>query len=134
MANIMAEEAIAPINRQLLLLKWDSQLHWLSITLNKKKVLKILHKKSDAIISNHTILGELAIPNIIAILILANIEKWLKKCAHDTFKFRLRATYPDSKVHGANMAPIWGLQDPGGPYVGPMNLAIWVSSLRSPTE
>ena len=35
--------------------------------------------------------------------------------------------YPDSKVHGANMGPIWGRQDPGGPHVGPMNFAIWVS-------
>ena len=32
---------------------------------------------------------------------------------------------PDSKVHGANMGPIWGRQDPGGPHVGPMNSAIW---------
>ena len=32
---------------------------------------------------------------------------------------------PDSKVHGANMGPIWGQQDPGGPHVGPMNFAIW---------
>ena len=32
---------------------------------------------------------------------------------------------PDSKVYGANMEPIWGRQDPGGPHVGPMNLAIW---------
>ena len=31
---------------------------------------------------------------------------------------------PDSKVHGTNMAAIWGQQDPGGPRVGPMNLAI----------
>ena len=31
----------------------------------------------------------------------------------------------DSKVHGANMGPIWGRQDPGGPHVGPMNFAIW---------
>ena len=38
--------------------------------------------------------------------------------------------YPDIKVHGANMGPIWGRQDPGGPHVGPMNLAIWVSLLR----
>ena len=29
---------------------------------------------------------------------------------------------PDSKVHGPNMGPIWGRQDPGGPHVGPMNL------------
>ena len=32
---------------------------------------------------------------------------------------------PDSKVHGANMGPIWGRQDPGGPQVSPMNFAIW---------
>ena len=31
---------------------------------------------------------------------------------------------PDSKVYGANMGPIWGRQDPGGPHVGPMNFAI----------
>ena len=37
--------------------------------------------------------------------------------------------YPDSKVHGANMGPAWGRQDPGGPHVGPMNLAIWVTIL-----
>ena len=33
---------------------------------------------------------------------------------------------PDSKVHGANMGPIWGRQNPCGPHVGPMNFAIWV--------
>ena len=33
--------------------------------------------------------------------------------------------YPDSKVHGAIMGPIWGRQDPGGPHVGPMSFAIW---------
>ena len=31
---------------------------------------------------------------------------------------------PVSKVHGANMGPISGQQDPGGPHVGPMNFAI----------
>ena len=34
-------------------------------------------------------------------------------------------TIPDSKVHGANMGPIRGRQDPGGPHVGPMHFAIW---------
>ena len=34
--------------------------------------------------------------------------------------------YPESKVHGANMGPIWVRQDPGGPHVGRMNFAIWV--------
>ena len=37
--------------------------------------------------------------------------------------------YPDSKIHGANMGPIWGRQDPGGPHAGPMNPAIWVHML-----
>ena len=32
---------------------------------------------------------------------------------------------PDSENHGANVGPIWGWQDPGGPHVGPMNSAIW---------
>ena len=31
---------------------------------------------------------------------------------------------PDSKVHVANMGPTWVLVAPGGPHVGPMNLAI----------
>ena len=35
---------------------------------------------------------------------------------------------PDSKVHGANMGPTWGRQDPGGPHVGHVKLAIWVVS------
>ena len=32
---------------------------------------------------------------------------------------------PDSKIHGASMEPIWGRQDPGGPYVGLRNFATW---------
>ena len=39
---------------------------------------------------------------------------------------------PDSKVHGANMGPIWGRQDPGGPHVGPMNFVIWDSGVHIP--
>ena len=35
---------------------------------------------------------------------------------------------PNSKVHGANMGPIWGRHDPNGPHVGPMNFAVWVGS------
>ena len=31
---------------------------------------------------------------------------------------------PDSKIHGANMGPTCVLLAPGGPHVGPMNLAI----------
>ena len=35
-----------------------------------------------------------------------------------------QAYIPDSKVHGANMGSTWVLSAPGGPHVGPMNLAI----------
>ena len=38
--------------------------------------------------------------------------------------------YPDIKVHRANMGPIWGRQDPGGPHAGPMNFAFWVYALK----
>ena len=31
----------------------------------------------------------------------------------------LKRNIPDSKVHGANMGPIGGRQDPGGSHVGP---------------
>ena len=34
-------------------------------------------------------------------------------------------TIPDSKVHGGNMGPTGGRQDPGGSHVGHMNLATW---------
>ena len=45
------------------------------------------------------------------------------------FQYQLYAVissheHPESKVHGANMGPIWGRQDPGGPHVGPVNFAI----------
>ena len=47
-----------------------------------------------------------------------------------TFAVSVRSDYekyeiiPDSKVHGANMGPIWGRQNPGGPHVGPL-MAHW---------
>ena len=30
--------------------------------------------------------------------------------------FDIKTRHPDSKVHGTNMGPIWGRQDPGGPH------------------
>ena len=41
-----------------------------------------------------------------------------------------KKTPPDSKVHDANMGPTWVLSSPGGPHVGPMNLAIWACILK----
>ena len=45
--------------------------------------------------------------------------------ASDDHALNLADIDPDSKVHGANMGPIWGRRDPGGPHVGTMNFAIW---------
>ena len=42
--------------------------------------------------------------------------------------------YPDSKVHGANMGPTWGRQDPGGPHVGPRTLLSGYSFITSCTD
>ena len=30
----------------------------------------------------------------------------------------------DSKIHGVNMEPVWGRQDPGGPHVDIISFAI----------
>ena len=59
-----------------------------------------------------------------------------KRGRHGLFKFEcnwvnyrrdpvtVHCSHPDSKVHEGYMGPTWGRQDPGGPHVGPMNLAI----------
>ena len=39
-----------------------------------------------------------------------------------SFASKFMIDIPDSKVHGANMGPIWGRQDPGGPHAGPHEL------------
>ena len=39
--------------------------------------------------------------------------------------------FPDSKGQGPTWGPIWGGQDPGGPHVSPMNLAIWVTTVAA---
>ena len=44
---------------------------------------------------------------------------------YQRFYGRWSQTVPDSKVYGAKMGPIWGQQDPRGPHVCHMNLAIW---------
>ena len=40
------------------------------------------------------------------------------------FTFSCFISYPDSKIHGANMGPTRVLSAPDGLHVGPMNLAI----------
>ena len=65
-----------------------------------------------SILASHRLPRELIVPGAYGVLKLADSEH---RSRHN----------PDSKVHGANMGPIWGQQDPGGPHVGPMDLAIW---------
>ena len=50
--------------------------------------------------------------------------RWMSLCRWFGLEKNRLLTYPDSKVHGAHMGPIWGRQDPDGPHVGPMNFAI----------
>ena len=53
-----------------------------------------------------------------------NISKGRNHGDETTFVNKMVKITPESKAHGANMGPIWGRQDPGGPHVGPMNFAI----------
>ena len=64
------------------------------------------------------------------ILLIGPSETYFNEILIKNHTFSFKKIYlkmsPDSKVHEANMGPIWGRQDPGGPQVGPMNFAIWV--------
>ena len=51
----------------------------------------------------------------------------------DCWTFKYQSRIPYSKVHGANIGPIWGRQDPGVPYVGPMNLAMFMGPTWGPS-
>ena len=44
---------------------------------------------------------------------------------YDRMKSQSKSENPDSKVHGVNMGPTWGRQDPCRPQVGHVNLASW---------
>ena len=55
---------------------------------------------------------------------------WFHQWEHGHFDYQHS---PDSKVRGANMGPICGRQDPGGPHVRPMNFAIWVTFITMNT-
>ena len=53
--------------------------------------------------------------------------RWCQKQVYRAWISVFTDSTPDSKIHWANMGPIWGRQDPGGSHVGPMNLALWDS-------
>ena len=62
------------------------------------------------------------------------IHKWIRQSHNPHHKTLVDHTIPDSKVHGAYMGPTWGRQDPGGPHVGPMNLATRDCATDSPRD
>ena len=49
-------------------------------------------------------------------------HRWKARCSN----WISIEAYTDSKVHRANIGPIWVLSAPDGPHVGPMNFAIRV--------
>ena len=54
-------------------------------------------------------------------------QDWFRKClSTEQAIIQTNNGSPDRKVYRAHMGPIWGRQDPDGPHVGPMILAIWV--------
>ena len=58
------------------------------------------------------------------------IERSHKSCLTGKWTEIIFYLFPNNKVHGANMRPTWGRQDPGVPHVGHMNLAIWVVTVQ----
>ena len=60
----------------------------------------------------------MAIGISVAVYLQYTVSPWLYASALQIVQFT------HSKVHGANMGPTWGRQDPGGLHVGLMNL--WV--------
>ena len=62
-----------------------------------------------------------------------SIEFWRAFKAHsrtDDVIYNMECKCTDSKVYGANMGPAWDRRNPGGPHVGPINLAILVNPLQ----
>ena len=67
-------------------------------------------------------------PNTMATVLqqtFANQSSWFKFHCNAFPRVQLTINQSDSKVRGANIGPTWGQEDPGGPIVDPMNLAIW---------
>ena len=59
----------------------------------------------------------------------------VKDDAHHNVSYQCRAElYTLIARFMGQHGPIWGRQDPGGPHVGPMNIAIWVSMLYLPEQ
>ena len=56
-----------------------------------------------------------------------------KESAYTGIPLRFLWNTPDSKIHGANMEPIWGWQEPCGSHVDPMGPMLTPWTLLSGT-
>ena len=84
--------------------------------------------KSSCSGRNHTILLLMLVAEKVLLLLVISLTVY--KPDSVSVIALLADNFPDSKVYGANMGPIWDRQDPGGPHVGPMNFAFWVGTER----
>ena len=65
--------------------------------------------------------------NASAAMVLITPDKQVHVFHEEGFQLFV-SCHPDSKIHGVNVGPTWGRQDPAGPHVGHTNLAIWAVS------
>ena len=113
-------------NKDLILMKFCHWMHW-RLSFQQSPVLPVTkyaskwHYHFSVKVSKPSSADPLYISNA-NLIILVTADVLVANCAQP------ETSTPDSKVHGANMGPIWGRQDPGGPHVGPMNFAIWDST------
>ena len=99
-----------------------------------QKMLKIFNVEMSLKFTNLTLWSNLPGSNELICLPSEIDEYFLEYCSLSAHRVVLshqiavvlRTNIPDSKVHGVNMGPLWGRQDPCGPHVSPMNFAIWV--------
>ena len=87
---------------------------WITIHSTRLQPLEMKYKTPE---TKRTIFGTF-------VLILISAHFYVSRCS-DTMPEIVPRRIPDSKIHGANMGPIWCRQDPGGPHVGSMSFAIW---------
>ena len=79
-------------------------------------------EKCGAAQSEKTVMGHVTSSSLVYIYIMYNHVK-PTPCITGCSKQSLIGG--SGEFRGANMGPLLGRQDPGGPYVGPIDIAIW---------
>ena len=122
----MVSDSAGPLPEPMLLyLQWDPLIFiqgWYLFTISVPKLCwKCTHLKSQPHLPRHN-----------ELMCWCAMESRRILCVHNQeFTSVWWRTFPDIKVHGANMGPTWILSAPDGPRVGPMNLAFSVVSCQN---